>query len=334
MKNESGIKVSIIVAIYNSEKFLEKLILSIINQTYKNIEVILVDDGSPDNSGAICDKYAAIDSRIKVLHKPNGGCCDARNKGLELVTGEFLTIIDGDDWLEPDYVEYLMELVLQTDSDMGMSLNIFTTREHVQVKCDKIETWTSEDAAIAIIYPKLPIGPWNKIYKTDMIRRNNIDFSVPWSGEGHYFSAMAAQYSNHVGVGHRKVYNYRLNNTGSGLTHYNVIMGINALWNTKNMGEKLVVRTKRLEHAIDYHIWSNYHFILKLIIATNSKNKYIEQYKECLVKVRTLLPGVIWKSEVSFKHKVKMLLISLFPIPYARFCISREQAALQKDKLK
>ena len=82
MKYKSNIKVSIIVAIYNSDKFLEKLILSIIGQTYKNIEVILVDDGSPDNSGAICVKYAVIDSRIKVLHKHNGGCCDDRNNGL------------------------------------------------------------------------------------------------------------------------------------------------------------------------------------------------------------------------------------------------------------
>ena len=334
MKYKSNIKVSIIVAIYNSDKFLEKLILSIIGQTYKNIEVILVDDGSPDNSGAICDKYAVIDSRIKVLHKPNGGCCDARNKGLELVTGEFLTIIDGDDWLEPDYIEYLLRVVLQTDSDMAMSLNIFTTRERIQVKFDKIETWTSEDAAIAIIYPKEPFGPWNKIYKTDMIRRNKVDFSVPWSGEGHYFSAMAAQYSNHVGVGRRKIYNYRLNNAGSGLTHYNVTMGTNALWNTKNIGDKLVIRTNRLQNAVNYHIWSNYHFILKLIIATNSKNEYAKEYKECLTKVRTLLPNVIWKSEVSFKHKIKMLLISLLPIPYAIYCIKREQATLQKDKLK
>ena len=110
MKENQSIKVSIIVAIYNSAKFLDKLITSIIDQTYKNIEVILVDDGSPDNSGEICDKYAALDSRIKVLHKKNGGACDARNKGLEMVTGEYLSIIDGDDWLEPDYVEYLLKI--------------------------------------------------------------------------------------------------------------------------------------------------------------------------------------------------------------------------------
>ena len=74
--------------------------------------------------------------------------------------------------------------------------------------------------------------------------------------------------------------------------------------------------------------------LIKLIIATNSKNEYAKEYKECLTKVRTLLPNVIWKSEVSFKHKIKMLLISLLPIPYAIYCIKREQATLQKDKLK
>lgn len=73
---------------------------------------------------------------------------------------------------------------------------------------------------------------------------------------------MAAQYSNHVGVGRRKIYNYRLNNAGSGLTHYNVTMGTNALWNTKNIGDKLVIRTNRLQNAVNYHIWSNYHLYL------------------------------------------------------------------------
>lgn len=333
MKDNLDVKVSIVVAIYNSEIFLDKLIQSIMNQTYKNIEIILVDDGSPDKSGEICDRYSQLDSRIKVLHKPNGGCCDARNKGLQLVTGEFVTIIDGDDWLSPDYIEYLLKIALQTHSDMALSLNIFTTRDQVQVRHDQIDTWTSEEAAIAIIYPKVPIGPWNKLYKTAIIRKNNIDFSVPWSGEGHYFSAMAAQYSNHVGVGRRKVYNYRLNNTGSGLTHYNVIMGINALWNTKNIGKKLVVRTRRLENAVNYHIWSNYHFILKLIVATNSQDKYSKEYRECLIKVRTMLPNTILKSEVSFKHRIKMLLISLFPVIYAKYCIKREKIALRNDKL-
>ena len=99
------------------------------------------------------------------------------------------------------------------------------------MKNDKIEILTPEEAFCSIIYPKIPIGPWNKIYKTSLLRENNIDFNRPWSGEGLYFSAMAAQFSNCVGLGHKKIYDYRLNNTSSGLTNYNILMGTNALEN-------------------------------------------------------------------------------------------------------
>ena len=331
MNKNQTIKVSIIVAIYNSAKFLDKLITSIINQSYKNIEIILVDDGSPDNSGEICDKYAAQDSRIKVLHKTNGGTCDARNKGLELVEGEYLSIIDGDDWLESDYIEYLLKLAVDTGSDMSMSKNIFTTRDRIQIKEDKIETWTAEEAAVQIIYPKIPIGPWNKLYKTSLIKVNHIDFNVPWSGEGHWFSCMAAQCANHVGVGCRKVYNYRLNNAGSGLTNFKVVMGTNALWNTKNIGNKLVHPTKRLKAAVNYHIWSCYHFIIMLIIATNSKNEYKKEYNECLIQSKVMLPSVILHSEVTWKQKIKMILMTTFPISYAKHCIKKNRKALEKD---
>ena len=104
-------KVSIVVPVYKSEKYLRKLIESMIKQTYSNIEIILVDDGSPDNSGVICDEYANKDSRILVIHKENGGTCDARNTGLKKASGYYLMFADGDDWLEEDCVEYLVKLI-------------------------------------------------------------------------------------------------------------------------------------------------------------------------------------------------------------------------------
>lgn len=235
-------KVSAIVAIYKSEKFLPKLIDSIINQTWQNLEILLVDDGSPDNSGAICDNYASRDDRIRVIHKKNGGACEARNVGLAEATGEYILIIDGDDWLELDYVEYLMNLIHQTGAEMAMTDKIFTTRDREQTKKDAVEVWTPEDAFCGIIYPKFPIGPWNKIYKASLLKEHHIDFNRPWSGEGLYFSSMAVQCANKVAVGHRKIYNYRLNNTNSGLTHYNLKMGTNAI--TKGMAQRL------LEHGI------------------------------------------------------------------------------------
>ena len=95
-------KVSIIVPVYKVEKYLRKCIDSIINQTLKDIEIILVDDGSPDNCGKICDEYAAKDTRIKVIHKENGGLSSARNAGMEVAEGEYIGFVDSDDWIESD----------------------------------------------------------------------------------------------------------------------------------------------------------------------------------------------------------------------------------------
>lgn len=326
-------KVSIIVAIYNSEKFLEKLIRSIINQTYKNLEIILVDDGSPDESGKICDEFAKTDNRIKVIHKKNGGACEARNVGIKESTGDYISIIDGDDWLTNDYIEYLMRLIIKTDSEMAMTDNIFTTRDQRQVSKDEIRKITPEEAATLIIYPVIPIGPWNKIYKRSLIVDNNISFSVPWSGEGLYFSVMAAQYANAVGLGHRKIYNYRLNNAGSGLTNYNIIMGTNALKNIKYIGENLVIKTEKLQNAVNWHIWKNYNFVLKLIIATNEVDNNKKLYNECIENIRKMMFKVINKSEIRKKEKMKVLIISLFPVFYAKKSIKKEKKALNNDKM-
>ena len=91
--------ISVIVPIYNVEKYLDKCVDSIINQTYKNLEIILVDDGSPDNCPQMCDDYAKKDSRIRVVHKENGGLSDARNAGMKVATGEYVSFIDSDDYI-------------------------------------------------------------------------------------------------------------------------------------------------------------------------------------------------------------------------------------------
>ena len=113
-------KVSIIVPIYNVERYLESCIESILSQTYENFELILVDDGSPDQCGIICDKYATQDSRIKVIHKENQGLGVARNTGLDYATGEFVCFVDSDDWLEPYAIEYWIRAQRKYDADIVM----------------------------------------------------------------------------------------------------------------------------------------------------------------------------------------------------------------------
>ncbi|MDE6526825.1 MAG: glycosyltransferase, partial [Muribaculaceae bacterium] len=111
-------KLSVIVPVYKVEDFLPKCIDSILNQTYRNIEVILVDDGSPDNCPAICDKYARKDHRINVIHKTNGGLCSARNAGLDAASGDYVTFVDSDDWIEHDAYKPLISYCIENQLDI------------------------------------------------------------------------------------------------------------------------------------------------------------------------------------------------------------------------
>jgi len=117
MKNKL---ISIVLPIYNVEKYLIDCIESVINQSYRNIEIILVDDGSSDRSGAICDEYKDKDSRIKVIHKENGGLSDARNSGLKISTGEYITFIDSDDCIGLNYIDILVKMIEKYDAEIAI----------------------------------------------------------------------------------------------------------------------------------------------------------------------------------------------------------------------
>lgn len=113
-------KISVIVPVYKAEAYLRKCLDSIAGQTYRNLEIILVDDGSPDNCGAICDEYAARDGRFVVIHQENGGVSTARNAGLAAATGDWIGWVDSDDWIEADMFEYLLTNALEYDADIAV----------------------------------------------------------------------------------------------------------------------------------------------------------------------------------------------------------------------
>ncbi len=112
--------ISVIVPVYKVEQYLEKCVDSILAQTYTNLEIILVDDGSPDDCGKICDAYADQDSRIKVIHKENGGVSEARNTGLDIAKGEYIGFVDSDDWIEPNMYEDMLNAVHEYQADMSI----------------------------------------------------------------------------------------------------------------------------------------------------------------------------------------------------------------------
>ncbi len=131
--------ISIIVPIYNVERYLKVCIDSIINQTYSNLEIILVDDGSPDKCPEICDEYAKNDNRVKVIHQKNGGLAAARNAGIDIAHGEFLTFIDSDDFVVCNYIELLYKGIVDFDADVSVaSFRTFTKEDNLKILCNEL----------------------------------------------------------------------------------------------------------------------------------------------------------------------------------------------------
>ena len=123
--------ISIIVPVYKVEKYLDKCINSIVSQTYKNLEVILVDDGSPDSCGKMCDEWTKKDTRIKVIHKENGGLSDARNFGLDCAKGKYIQFVDSDDYIEKDMIEFLYKNLKENNADISICSNYMVDEENV-----------------------------------------------------------------------------------------------------------------------------------------------------------------------------------------------------------
>lgn len=171
--------ISIIVPVYNVEQYLQRCLESIINQTYKNLEIILVDDGSPDNCPQICDDYAAKDNRITVIHKKNGGLSDARNAGLDICKGKFISFVDSDDWIDKNYVKVLFDLLTETNTDIAIG-NFFKTDGSKESPTFPIQhkTLNPTEAIICCTHGNTPAFAisCSKLYKKELF--DNLRFPV------------------------------------------------------------------------------------------------------------------------------------------------------------
>lgn len=176
--------ISVIVPIYKVENYIKKCVDSIRHQTYKELEIILVDDGSPDNCPAICDEYAKKDSRIQVIHKQNGGLINARKSGLEIAKGEYIGFVDGDDWIEPEMYELFAQQIKKYSPDMVISdfyydsgtkpANSEQLFEREYYDKYALENEIYPHMLFSGTYYKFGINPccWSKVYKKELLKKN------------------------------------------------------------------------------------------------------------------------------------------------------------------
>lgn len=226
-------KVSIVVPVYKVEKYLGRCIKSLSNQTLRDIEIILVDDGSPDNCGRMCDRFSQLDSRIKVVHKKNGGLSSARNAGLEVATGETVGFVDSDDDVELTMYEELYETLINNQVDFVMSDYLRIENDDVSyIKTTNLrEGYFSKDDIKKDIYPQLIMGRnldygpllsvWHCLYKREFIIDNNLMFAndVKWSEDNLFSSIVGYCANSFYYLKNKPLYHY-YNNPGTITTSY------------------------------------------------------------------------------------------------------------------
>ncbi|GAA6381916.1 glycosyltransferase [Intestinibacter bartlettii] len=203
-----GDKISVIVPIYKVEDYLHRCVDSIINQTYTNLEIILVDDGSPDNCPMICDEYAEKDSRIRVVHKKNGGLSDARNAGLDIATGEYIMFIDSDDFVDTEMMGSMMRNMIDDNVDMVVCniKYVYEDREVVKYnqsdrildRYEAMEEYLKDGVVQAVA--------WNKLYKKSLI--NNMRYKVGKTNEDEFFTYKIVDKTEKIYYNSRPFYNY------------------------------------------------------------------------------------------------------------------------------
>ena len=216
--------ISIIVPVYKVEPYLDKCIASIVNQTYRNLEIILVDDGSPDNCPAMCDAWAEKDNRIRVIHKLNGGLSDARNAGMSVATGELIAFVDSDDWINVRYVEYLHQAILKTGADISAcdlrEVYDETEMDEDPVTMPQVEVATPEDAIEDILHNRrFRAVAWNKLYTRRLLTDEH--FETNRLHEDEFFSYRLYDKSERLAYIGVPLYYYR-QRSGSIMTTFSV----------------------------------------------------------------------------------------------------------------
>ena len=203
-------KISVIVPVYKTEGLLDRCVESIVGQTYKNLEIILVDDGSPDNCPAMCDEWAEKDSRIRVIHKENGGVSSARNAALDIATGDYIGFVDSDDWIEPEMYSSLIQKISESGKNIALcsyyAVEISGERYECRCVVDK-EVLDKDDYFRFIVLGGDGGYIWNRLYDADILKEVRFDEDI-WYSEDLLFNFKTAQKSNGAAILDKIEYNY------------------------------------------------------------------------------------------------------------------------------
>lgn len=327
---DNNLIVSIIVPVYNVEKYIGKCMESLINQTYKNIEILIINDGSPDNSIDVVKTFK--DERIKIINQKNKGVSAARNNGLKHAHGKYIIFVDSDDYLSNDFVEYMLSLVKKNNSDFAFSTNNYKNNKETQVSIIKEETISSNNAVADLLSPDITVGCWNKIYNHNFLKDNNLLFSTDlFYGEGLQFIIECSKCAKRVSKTNKKIYYYRKNNDSSATTRFNIEKLYNGEKSLLLLKNKIDLKNERVKSMFILHLSTFYLGAIVKLIKNKKKKEYIEKYNYWRKQIQKNL-GIILKSKyISLYRKLMLLCGCYFPIVVANLEIIRTKKIIKNS---
>lgn len=313
MRGRTEMKISVIIPVYNIEKFIERCVNSIINQTYKNLEIILVDDGSTDNSGKICDEFAKKDSRIIVIHKSNKGLSDTRNIGIEKATGDYLSFIDGDDWIEKDTYEQFLLNNKEINADLivfGMSIDYEDGTTKIKYLPQKEILDNKKGLIYLNSFKNIEVSSCNKIYKKELF--SNIRFPVGKLCEDYYIMYKLFDKSKKIMI--------------LPITKYHYFQRINSITKNKKVNmdflyaaEEQMIYIEKKYPDISHIARSNYAFSILTIYNVKCKKGLLNERKERIRLVKSTkkyIKDVLLNKDLFLNKKIQFLMFYYLNVVY------------------
>lgn len=306
-------KISVIIPVYKVEKYLAKCLDSVISQTYRELEIILVDDGSPDGCGEICDEYASKDERIKVIHKENGGVARARNAGLDIASGDYIGFVDSDDWIEPDMYELLIKNAVKYGADMSMCgetvydngelIATSSSDEIVQLNRIEAKKYTVVGGRMGFI--------WNKIYSRHIIK--DIRFSPEYGcSEDLMFVYQLLENTDKVVIDNRAKYNYFRNEGGitKGKFGYGAFGVVDVMRN--------MLECERNSEVYPYCVKGFTDAAFTVLSGVIVNETCEDRFEDLIAEILSYKKDVFFSGKHSRADKIKITILSVSPKLYRR----------------
>lgn len=314
LNNKVHPAVSIVLPAYNVESYIDYCVNSVLAQVFQDFELIIVDDGSSDSTPSIIDSLQTKDIRIKVIHKSNGGVSSARNAGIRIAKGNYITFIDGDDYWAEDFLSYMVNMAISTEADMCMSTVCYLSENEKQTLCERKRVLTAEEGTALLLSPKVFVGCWNKVYNRKVLDEYKIFFDENlFYGEGLNFITTFSQHANKIAVGNRKVYYYRRDNIDSATTSFSIQRIYNGIESLNRIERNLFIKTPIVKEALELHNTLYRLMSLNKIYASGQKNNFETDYKIYQKYVRRRTLKLMLSARVPLKNKLMLVVSAISP---------------------